>query len=38
MDVQLAKILSECLLLLGADILEVLVSEHHHATLGEQER
>lgn len=38
MDMQTTKVLPKLLLLLQPDVLEVLVSEHDHASLRHQER
>lgn len=38
MNVETTEVLAEFLLLLRSDILEVLVSEDHHTTLGYQQR
>jgi len=38
MDVQRPKVQPECLLLLDANVLEVLVAEDDHAALGDQQR
>jgi hypothetical protein len=37
-DVQRPKVAAKLLLLLDADVLEVLVAEHDHATLGDEKR
>lgn len=38
MNMQRPKMRPELLLLLDTDILEVLVAEYHHATLGDEQR